>query len=55
MDEQTDATPENEPRVHPQDPSEGADDEGTPSGGVPRVHPEDPAEGPDDESAESGG
>jgi len=44
---------ENEPRVHPQDPSEGAD-EGTPSGDEARVHPQDPAEGADDASTDPG-
>ena len=37
-----------QPRVHPQDPSEGAPDDQAPDA---RVHTQDPAEGGDDSSA----
>jgi hypothetical protein len=37
-----------QPRVHPQDPAEGADPDGTPGSDEPRDRPQDPAEGADD-------
>jgi hypothetical protein len=36
---------EEQPRVHPEDPAEGPDDDERETRDVPRVHPDDPAEG----------
>jgi hypothetical protein len=41
------------PRVHPQDPAEGADPDDDQGTDQPRVRPQDPAEGGDDGSATS--
>jgi hypothetical protein len=45
-------TEEQAPRVHPQDPAEGADTDQRETGNEPQVSPEDPAEGADDASAQ---
>ncbi len=45
-------TEEQQPRVHPQDPAEGADTDQRETEAEPRVRPQDPAEGADDASAE---
>ena len=50
-------TPDQPPRVHPQDPAEGADTDpdgdrtGQSREDQPQVHPQDPAEGQDDPGA----
>ena len=45
---------EQQPRVHPQDPAEGADDNQRENEDEPQVRPQDPAEGPDDTSTTEG-
>ena len=42
---------EQQPRVHPQDPAEGADTDQGEGENEPQVRPQDPAEGADDASA----
>jgi hypothetical protein len=41
---------EQQPRVHPQDPAEGADPDQRETENEPQVRPQDPAEGADDAS-----
>ena len=43
---------EQQPRVHPQDPAEGADEGQQEQQDQPQDRPQDPAEGPDDASTE---
>jgi hypothetical protein len=45
-------TEEQQPRVHPQDPAEGADTDQRETEASPQARPQDPAEGADDASVE---
>ena len=47
-------TEEQQPRVHPQDPAEGADPDQRETGNEPQASPQEPAEGADDSSTTGG-
>jgi hypothetical protein len=48
-------TEEQQPRVHPQDPAEGADAGQRATENEPQARPQEPAEGPDDDAAANEG
>jgi hypothetical protein len=47
-------TEEQQPRVHPQDPAEGADADQRETENEPQARPQDPAEGADDAATNKG-